>query len=310
MRAIICDLDGTLTDTSHRLHYVQGPKKDWDAFFDGIPDDPIVGPVADIVDMYAADGAAILLCSGRPEKCREKTQEWLNKNDVEYTRLYMRPDDDRRPDHIVKSQILDGILADGYEPIFVLDDRASVVNMWRERGLTCLQCAPSEPEIPNTAILSLMVGPSGAGKSKWLMGYEASDVFGICREHIIESDALRRDLCNGDWRDQSKNNEVFAALHAIVSTRLRNGLPTVVDATNLRRKDRLEVASLAQGRCPVRYFVIDRPMEEKRRDGGWRNEIPDFDLIGKHDQTFRSQIKDILAGDNLPNVTVIDLRRS
>lgn len=310
MRAIICDLDGTLTDTSHRLHHVQGPKKDWDAFFNGIPDDPIVGPVADIVDMYAADGAAILLCSGRPEKCREKTVEWLGRNDIEYARLYMRPDDDRRPDHIVKSQILDGILADGYEPIFVLDDRASVVNMWRERGLTCLQCAPSEPEIPSTAILSLMVGPSGAGKSKWLMGYEASDLFGIRREHIVESDALRRDLCNGDWRDQSKNAEVFAALHAIVSTRLRNGLPTVVDATNLRRKDRLEVASLAQGRCLVRYFVIDRPMEEKRRDGGWRNEIPDFDLIGKHDHTFRSQIKDILAGDNLPNVTVIDLRRA
>lgn len=308
MRAIICDLDGTLTDTSHRLHHVQGPKKDWDAFFDGIPDDPIVGPVADIVDMYAADGAAILLCSGRPEKCREKTQEWLNKNDVEYTQLYMRPDDDRRPDHIVKAQILDGILADGYEPIFVLDDRSSVVKMWRERGLTCLQCALSEPEIPNTAILSLMVGPSGAGKSSWLRSGDQLR-YDILSSHIVSSDDIRQNLC-GDWRDQSKNNEVFAALHAIVSTRLRNGLPTVVDATNLRRRDRLEVASLAQGRCPVRYFVIDRPMEEKRRDGGWRNEIPDFDLIGKHDQTFRSQIKDILAGDNLPNVTVIDLRHA
>lgn len=308
MRAIICDLDGTLTDTSHRLHHVKGPKKDWDAFFDGIPDDPIVGPVADIVDMYAADGVAILLCSGRPEKCREKTQEWLNKNDVEYTQLYMRPDDDWRPDHIVKSQILDGILADGYEPIFVLDDRSSVVKMWRERGLTCLQCAPSEPEVPNTAVLSLMVGPSGAGKSTWLRSCGGLG-YGILPSHIVSSDDIRQNLC-GDWRDQSKNAEVFAALHAVVSTRLRNGLPTVVDATNLRRKDRLEVASLAQGRCPVRYFVIDRPMKEKRRDGGWRNEIPDFDLIGKHDQTFHSQIADILLGDNLPNVTVIDLRRS
>ena len=307
MRAIICDLDGTLTDTRHRLHHVQGPKKDWDAFFDGISDDPIVGPVADIVDMYAADGAAILLCSGRPEKYREKTVEWLGRNDIEYTQLYMRPDDDRRPDHIVKSQILDGILSDGYEPIVVLDDRASVVNMWRERGLTCLQCAPSEPEIPNTASLSLMVGPSGAGKSSWLRSGDQLR-YDILPSHIVSSDEIRQSLC-GDWRDQSKNAEVFAALHAIVKTRLCNGLPTVVDATNLRRKDRLEVSSLAQGRCLVRYFVIDRPMEEKRRDGGWRNEIPGLDLIAKHDQTFRSQIKDILAGDNLPNVTVIDLRR-
>lgn len=309
MRAIICDLDGTLANIEHRLHHVKGPTKDWDAFFEGISDDTVVGPIADILDMYAFDETTVLLCSGRPEQCREKTVEWLSRNDVEYTKLYMRPDDDRRPDHIVKSQILDGIIADGYEPIFVLDDRPSVVNMWRTRGLTCLQCAPSEPNIPNTAILSLMVGPSGAGKSKWLTGYEASDVFGIRHEHIVESDALRRDLCNGNSYDQSKNNEVFSALHAIVTTRLRNGLPAVVDATNLRRKDRLEVASLAQGRCPVRYFVIDRPMEEKRRDGGWRNELG-FDLIAKHDQTFRSQLPDILAGDNLPNVTVIDLRRS
>jgi hypothetical protein len=63
----------------------------------------------------------------------------------------------------------------------------------------------------------------------------------------------------------------------------------------------------------VHYVVIDRPMEDKRRNAGWRAEIvgkdgAPFDLISKHDQMFRSQLKDILAGDGLPNVVVVDMR--
>jgi hypothetical protein len=50
-------------------------------------------------------------------------------------------------------------------------------------------------------------------------------------------------------------------------------------------------------------------MEEKVRDSGWRATLP-FNLLEKHQQTFNSQIKDILAGDKQPNVEVIDLRRA
>lgn len=33
-------------------------------------------------------------------------------------------------------------------------------------------------------------------------------------------------------------------------------------------------------------------------------------LLERHDQTFRSQIKDIMAGDGLPHVSVVDIRRA
>src|SRR5205085_819517 len=113
------------------------------------------------------------------------------------------------------------------------------------------------------------------------------------------------DLC-GDFRDQTKNDDVFAAVHAVARARLAHGLPTVIDATHLRRKERLESVRLANG-GPVRYVVIDRPTQEKRRDAGWRAELP-FDLIAKHEQTLGSQIKDVLRGDGQPNVKVVDLR--
>ncbi len=124
---------------------------------------------------------------------------------------------------------------------------------------------------------------------------------------MLSSDQFRADMC-GDFRDQTKNDEVFAALHAVIKARLSHGLPTVIDATNLRRKDRMTAAALAKG-GKVRYVVIDRPTEEKKRDAGWRATLP-FDLIAKHEQTLGSQIKDILRGDGQPNVEVIDLRRA
>jgi hypothetical protein len=58
--------------------------------------------------------------------------------------LYMRPARDSRDDGIVKSELLDRIIADGYEPWLAIDDRDRVVEMWRARGLTCLQCAPGD----------------------------------------------------------------------------------------------------------------------------------------------------------------------
>lgn len=318
-RAIIFDIDGTLSDPSHRLHHVRGERRDWAAFFAGLGDDLCHEPIAELASIV--NGAVqVVLCTGRPEEHRRATEKWLARHSIRYAGLYMRPTGDTRPDYEVKARILRAIREDGYDPFLVVDDRPSVVAMWREQGLTCLQCRDWDESLPVApGMLTLMVGPSGAGKTTWLRGLFAesrsahvSD-FGIKTRHIVSSDAIREDLC-GDFRNQDRNEEVFAALHGVVKTRLRHGLPAVVDATNLRRKDRLSIVDLAPPGGAVRYIVIDRPIAEKRRDAGWRGEIvgkdgQPVDLIGKHDQTFRSQLSDILSGDRLPNIEVIDLRR-
>lgn len=305
MRTAIVDIDGTLADCRHRLHHVlPGAPRNWEAFFAAMDDDGLIEPVATVVRQMAQD-VKIVLCSGRPENYRGVTEAWLDRYAVPRDAVYMRPAGDTRPDHIVKAQILDGIKADGYEPFIVIDDRQSVVDMWRENGLLCLQAAPSDAEFPLSAKLTLMVGPSGGGKSTIAAGaFHAS--------HIISSDQYRADLC-GDFKSQEKNNQVFAAIHATAKARLKHGLPTVIDATHLRRKDRMSAAQILPPENEVHYFIVNRPMESKRQDGGWRNFVKDkdgqpFDLLGKHEQTFNSQIKDILAGDGLPNVTVTDLR--
>lgn len=306
--AAIFDIDGTLANIDHRLHYLYGGSPDrWDAFFGAMDDDTIVEPVRDLLLCVRAAGKPVVLCSGRPDNYRAVTEAWLTRNGVEYDALYMRPEGDTRADHIMKAHLLRGMREDGYEPFIVIDDRQSVVDMWRENGLTCLQCAPADRTIPETAVLTLMVGPSGAGKTTWLASDSAHCEFGIHPSHVLSSDQIRHDLC-GDFRDQTRNNDVFAALHAQALARLKHGLPVVIDATHLRRKDRVGAAMLVPATNVVRYVVIDRDECAKRRDAGWRNYVG-FDLIGKHEQTFRSQIADILSGDGLPNVKVFDLRR-
>jgi len=39
-KAIIVDLDGTLSDSSHRQHFMTGKKKDWKGFYSALEQDP------------------------------------------------------------------------------------------------------------------------------------------------------------------------------------------------------------------------------------------------------------------------------
>ena len=49
----------------------------------------------------------------------------------------MRADDDYRPDYEVKAEMLKTMRDSGFDPKIAVDDRPSVVKMWRDEGLTC-----------------------------------------------------------------------------------------------------------------------------------------------------------------------------
>lgn len=141
---IICDLDGTLCNINHRLHYVTNSKKDWKSFFKEIPNDTINQWCSDIISSISKDGFKTIFCSGRDENQRKLTQDWLNLNGFIDNELYMRNRQDFRSDDIIKEIILDFELLTKYQPYFIIDDRSRVVNMWRRRGFVCLQCAQGD----------------------------------------------------------------------------------------------------------------------------------------------------------------------
>jgi phosphoglycolate phosphatase-like HAD superfamily hydrolase len=134
---IVFDIDGTLANIEHRLDYVRCKPKNWAAFDAGIPNDKVNKPVAEVFDTMVMGGHNVILASGRNERSRQATEDWLRKNGFgHYDKLYMRKADDFRSDDIVKQEILDEIIRDyGRKPDMVFDDRPRVVRMWRDNGI-------------------------------------------------------------------------------------------------------------------------------------------------------------------------------
>ena len=58
--------------------------------------------------------------------------------------LFMRKTGDGRADHIVKREIWENEIKGKFFIEFILDDRNSVVRLYREMGLTVMQVAPGD----------------------------------------------------------------------------------------------------------------------------------------------------------------------
>jgi len=137
---VVVDMDGTLADCSHRIHYVIKGNHDWDAFESKSLDDVPRWPIIELVDTFRREGLKILIVSGRQiDRAGKNTVQWLEKHGILYDHIFMRNGGDNRQDAIVKQEILDKLPKDRI--VYVLDDRNRVVEMWRKNGLTCLQVA-------------------------------------------------------------------------------------------------------------------------------------------------------------------------
>ena len=298
--SVIFDIDGTLADIEHRRHFVREGRPDWEAFFNNMGKDKLIGPVAWLNRKLHESGVIILITTGRPDSHRKLTEDWLQENSIKYDHLYMRKAGDTRKDSIIKKEILDEIRLK-FDPKLAIDDRQQVVDMWRKNDICVLQnedtssgVVPTVRVQPGTCLLTIMVGPSGAGKSTWARA-------NFKPEEIISSDDLREAI-NGSRFDQSNPTTIFRAVHKLAKARLDCGLRVCLDATHLRRKHRVEAASLAPKHTTVKYVVINRSMEDKIRDGDWRLNVPG--LLKKHEETFKNNLQYIKKGDDLPNVEV------
>lgn len=160
-RLVLVDMDGTLFDLSHRLHFIKGvcvwcsgtglmgngvqqcarcngtkkSKKDWNGFFAHCADDKPIPTIVNWVKAIAADPSfMVCVVSGRPiDKVGDASVASLEKHGVPYDHLFMRNGGDRRDDVIVKREILSK-LPKG-QIAFAIDDRPRVVRMWREEGV-------------------------------------------------------------------------------------------------------------------------------------------------------------------------------
>jgi phosphoglycolate phosphatase-like HAD superfamily hydrolase len=137
-KAIVIDVNGTLSDVSRVIHFIQGAEKDWESFFDAMNDSRVpVNPMVKEMAKRFRNGHAVVLVSGAPERYQDQTVAWLNRNGIPFDAIFMRPDWDKRRGWQFKKTLFEKRLKNLYDIRLVLDDKEDACRTWREAGLQC-----------------------------------------------------------------------------------------------------------------------------------------------------------------------------
>ena len=143
MKIVIFDLDGTLTNIDHRLHFINQKTKDWNSFSKACIADTPKQAVIQTAKALHQFGHPLWILSGRSTSVEKETRAWLKQYGIPYNKLLMRPIDNLTPDHELKRQWIVGHNLKS-RTLCAYDDRQRVVDMWREEGFECFQVAVSE----------------------------------------------------------------------------------------------------------------------------------------------------------------------
>ncbi|MGP1422036.1 MAG: polynucleotide kinase-phosphatase [Tannerella sp.] len=123
-----------------------------------------------------------------------------------------------------------------------------------------------EIKIPELSLV-VLIGISGSGKSSL-----AKKLFK--RTEILSSDKCRA-IVSDDENNQASTNDAFDVLYYIAGKRLKNGLLTVIDATNVQKESRKGLVELARTyHCLPVAIVLDLPekvCEERNKNRLSRN---------------------------------------
>lgn len=143
MTIILIDLDHCLTDARGRDHLI--PAQDWDAYHSAAGDDPPVQAIVNLIGWLPPSdegGPQVWGVTGRNEKWRSLTNQWLLRHGVWLDELLMRPDDDFTPAHELKVRLIRERLPSHDDSALrrdialVLDDNEAVLSAFAAIGIT------------------------------------------------------------------------------------------------------------------------------------------------------------------------------
>lgn len=118
--AVICDLDGTIALLNGRNPY--------DA--SNCQNDLLNEAVYSIIKYKY-----VIFVSGREDKYKPQTEEFLHKYGLTNYLLYMRKSGDMRKDSVIKEEIFNEYIRGKFNIEYVVDDRLSVCRLWHSLGL-------------------------------------------------------------------------------------------------------------------------------------------------------------------------------
>jgi hypothetical protein len=133
-RVVVFDLDGVLSDAASRQHYLEGPWRDWDSFFEKCGDDPLIEEVAQLLGLLDVDLSVVLL-TARPARVQPQTLAWLHRYGLRWDLLVMRDRGDYGAAREFKRRSVRELRGAGLNPVLSFEDDRRNVAMFHEEGV-------------------------------------------------------------------------------------------------------------------------------------------------------------------------------
>ncbi|KAA0232354.1 MAG: hypothetical protein JJLCMIEE_00358 [Acidimicrobiales bacterium] len=135
--SVVFDMDGVLSDAAGRQHYLEFPRRDWEAFFQACGDDELVGEVARLLEIIESDHRIILL-TARPMRVQPQTLAWLERYELRWDLLIMREYGDYMSSRVFKERTVYELRDYGFDLRLAFEDDLRNVHMFHSEGIPCI----------------------------------------------------------------------------------------------------------------------------------------------------------------------------
>lgn len=135
--AVVFDMDGVLSDASRRQHFLEHPRRDWEAFFEACGEDELIDEVGRLLEVLDDDLSVILL-TARPLRVRPQTLAWLDRYGLRWDLLVMRDRGDYTASRSFKKEAVGQLRAYGFDLRLAFEDDRRNVEMFHAEGIPCI----------------------------------------------------------------------------------------------------------------------------------------------------------------------------
>lgn len=163
-QVVVFDIDGTLTDSTHRNYILESlkeidekyPKEEikkdkelkkerddlksevWIEFNRASKDDPPIEKTIEILKYYKSKGFKIFAMSGRADEVRDETFKYFKDLEIEFDLLKMRRKEQKIPSPYLKNAWIKKYITDkGMEVKCIYEDDQKVIDYLSGKGFTC-----------------------------------------------------------------------------------------------------------------------------------------------------------------------------
>jgi hypothetical protein len=135
---ILCDLDHTVSDAFWRDTMIGSVP--WDEYHDNLKFDKPFQNMVYLINSLSSVGYIVIGITGRTEKHRQITIDWLIKFKIDIDTILMRPDDCFIKNWEMKIKLAQDHLKDDLKKVhFLIDDNEETILAFNKLGIATLQ---------------------------------------------------------------------------------------------------------------------------------------------------------------------------